>query len=70
MYPVLENAGPKALDDLKREVPPVYLMARTAALFKPLPPLGRSVAAVATLVASTTLVVFAAQRVFVRMSRT
>src|SRR5918994_2198934 len=29
MYPVLEGAGQKALDDLKREVPPVYLMART-----------------------------------------
>lgn len=69
MYPVLESAGPKALDDLKREVPPVFLLARTASLFEPLPPLGRSLAAVATLVASAALVAAVTQRALSRTSR-
>lgn len=40
MRPTLEAAGPTALRDLRREAPPVYLIARIAAAFKPLPPPG------------------------------
>ena len=46
MEETLEQAGPEALDDLRREAPPVWAMASLAGLFRPLPPLGRSLAAV------------------------
>lgn len=48
VYEVLGSAGEGARQDLRREAPPMYAMARLAALFRPLPPLGRGVAAVAT----------------------
>ncbi len=48
MYEVLSFAGEQAKEDVQREVPPMYAMARIAALFQPLPPLGRGVAAVVT----------------------
>ena len=59
MYPVLREAGAKALDDVKRDAPPIYAMARMANIFKPLPPIGRSLAAIVTLLASAALVVVA-----------
>src|ERR671911_2568827 len=52
MEPTLASAGPTALRDLRREVPPVYLLARTASAFRPLPPAGRAAAAVGILLAS------------------
>lgn len=48
MAEVLSLAGPRAARDLRREVPAVYALARLAALFHPLPPLGRGIAATAT----------------------
>lgn len=52
MQPTLAAAGPGALRDLRREAPPLYALAYLAAAFKPLPPLGRSLLAVGTLVGS------------------
>lgn len=47
MDDTLGQAGQVARQDFKRAMPPVYAMARLAAVFRPLPPLGRGVAAVA-----------------------
>jgi hypothetical protein len=44
-YDLLSFAGEQAKRDFLREVPPMYVMARLAALFRPLPPLGRGIAA-------------------------
>jgi hypothetical protein len=44
-YDLLSFAGEQAKRDFLREVPPMYAMARLAALFRPLPPLGRGIAA-------------------------
>jgi len=59
MQPTLSAAGPMALQDLRREAPPVYALAQMAAAFRPLPPLGRSLAAVGTLLVSAAVVGFA-----------
>jgi hypothetical protein len=40
-YEVLDRAGPTAKRDLLREAPPMYAMARMAAMLEPLPPLAR-----------------------------
>jgi hypothetical protein len=56
---VLSQSGGYARTDFRREVPPMYAMARLAGLFRPLPPLGRGVAAVATSLAAVALVVLA-----------
>ena len=48
MKSTLEDAGVTALRDLRHQAPPVYLLAQMAAVFKPLPPLGRSAAAAGT----------------------
>ncbi len=45
---ILDLAGREARRDFRRELPPVYALARLAALFRPLPPLGRGIAAAAT----------------------
>jgi hypothetical protein len=58
MAPTLSSAGPTALHDLRREAPPVYALARMADAFKPLPPLVRTAAAVAVLLASVAAVGF------------
>lgn len=42
-------AGPEAVRDLRREAPPVWLLAEVAGRFRPLSPLGRGIASVATL---------------------
>src|SRR5262249_52159442 len=41
MDEVLGAAGEPALRDLRREMPPVYALAKLAAAFRPLPPLAR-----------------------------
>lgn len=46
MHEVLGAAGPSAERDMMMTAPPVYGLARVAAVFRPLPPLGRGVAAV------------------------
>jgi hypothetical protein len=55
----LSEAGGYARTDFRREVPPMYAMARLAALFRPLPPLGRGVAAVVSSLAAMAVVVLA-----------
>lgn len=49
MYRILGLAGREARRDVRREVPPLYLIAKTADLFRPLPPRARSAAAAAVL---------------------
>jgi hypothetical protein len=46
MSEILDFAGREARQDVLRELPPVYALARLAALLRPLPPLGRGIAAV------------------------
>lgn len=48
MYQVLERSGPTAKRDVLRQAPPMYAMARIADLYRPLPPLARGLAAMAT----------------------
>ena len=45
MYELLSFSGPQAKQDVRRELLPMYAMARLAAFFRPLPPLGRGLAA-------------------------
>lgn len=45
---VLAESGGYARTDFAREVPPMFALARLARVFAPLPPLGRGVAALAT----------------------
>ncbi len=59
MKPTLEGAGVTALQDLRREVPPIYVLASLASAFKPLPPLGRTLAATGTLLAAAAAIGFA-----------
>jgi hypothetical protein len=47
-YEVLDLAGQEAKRDFRRELAPVYLLARLAALFRPLSAFGRGIAAIAT----------------------
>ncbi|MDQ4105628.1 MAG: hypothetical protein M3157_00425 [Actinomycetota bacterium] len=54
-YEILGASGDVARRDLLREVPPMYAVARLANLFHPLPPLGRGVAAMATVAAGLTM---------------
>lgn len=49
MYGVLEGSGPTAKRDVLRQAPPMYAMARIADLYRPLPPLARGLAAMATM---------------------
>lgn len=56
MYEILGLAGDQARRDILREAPPVYALARLADLFRPLPPLGRGIAATATVALSMVLI--------------
>ena len=47
-YEVLDLAGQEAKEDFRRELAPIYLLVRLATLFRPLPPFGRGIAAIAT----------------------
>lgn len=49
MDEMLDLSGPTARRDVARQAPPLYAMARLASLFKPFPPLGKGVAAIATI---------------------
>jgi hypothetical protein len=62
MWETLHAAGPVALRDVARQAPPIWLTGRLAALFRPLPPLGRGVAAAALLAGVGTGGVIAWQR--------
>ncbi|GAC1535380.1 MAG: hypothetical protein NVS2B9_00570 [Myxococcales bacterium] len=52
---VLAESGGYARDDFAREVPPMFAMARLARVFAPLPPVGRAVAAMATVMGTVAL---------------
>jgi Iodothyronine deiodinase len=54
---VLRQSGGYALTDFRRQVPPMYALARLATAFKPLPALGRGIAAVATALGAVALAV-------------
>jgi hypothetical protein len=56
-YEVLNEAGEVAKRDLRKEAPPMYVMARLAALLRPLPPLWRGAVATAVSVGAAALVV-------------
>jgi hypothetical protein len=45
MHETLSASGPKARRDALRQAPPLYALAALARLFRPLPPIGRGVAA-------------------------
>jgi hypothetical protein len=47
MDETLDRAGEEARQDFLRAVPPAYVLIRLAARFRPLPPLGRGIAALA-----------------------
>jgi Iodothyronine deiodinase len=55
---VLRQSGGYALTDFRRQAPPMYALARIASIFKPLPSLGRGVAAVATALGAIALAAF------------
>jgi hypothetical protein len=63
-YEILDLAGPRAKRDTLWGAPPMYLMASVARIFRPLPPLGRGIAAMATImVATVALIGLAAQAI-------
>ncbi|MBI2931198.1 MAG: hypothetical protein HYY16_06070 [Planctomycetes bacterium] len=66
MAEVLTQAGRTAVRDVRRQVPPLWFMARVASLFRPLPPLARGIAAAGVFllgaVGITALVVTAVRR--------
>lgn len=66
MYEMLNMAGPQAKRDVLTEVPPMYAMARLAALFRPLPPLARGIAAIMTSTIAIGAIVGALRQVWVR----
>lgn len=49
-YEVLDHAGEQAKQEFKQEMPQVYILARAASAFKPLPPFWRSIATIASAV--------------------
>lgn len=55
MREVLDRAGPQATQDIRRELPGVYPLLCLAALFRPLPPLARGVAALVTVAVVVTV---------------
>ncbi len=69
-YEVLDFAGQEAKEDFRRELAPIYLLVRFAALFRPLPPFGRGIAAIATSVFGLAAVLAGLGCLLERWSRT
>lgn len=67
IHDILDSAGSVAKRDFLREAPPMYAMARLAALFGPLPPLGRGSAAVASSAVGLTVALIGLRRMIKRM---
>lgn len=65
---VLAESGGYARTDFAREVPPVFAMARLARVFAPLPPLGRGVAALATVMGTLALAAFGIRALIKRLA--
>jgi hypothetical protein len=68
-YEVLDLAGQEAKEDFRRELAPIYLLVRLAALFRPLSPFGRGIAAIATSVLGLAAVLAVLARLLERRSR-
>lgn len=66
MYEVLGLAGQRALEDVRREAPPMYVMARLASVFGPLPPLGRGIVAMLTMLVGIAALVAGLRRLTMR----
>ncbi len=69
-YEVLDFAGQEAKEDFRRELAPIYLLVRLAALFRPLSPFGRGIAAIATSVFGLAAVLAGLGCLLERWSRT
>lgn len=59
MYEILSLAGPVARRDVARKLPPMYGLARLAAVFRPLSPFARAMTATALALAALALLVVA-----------
>lgn len=57
MYEILSLAGPVARRDVARKLPPMYGLARLAAVFRPLPPFARAMVATGLAMAVLALLV-------------
>jgi hypothetical protein len=66
MDEVPDLAGQQARRDVRREAPPMYLMARLASEYRPLPPLGRGIAAMISLPACIVGVVAGVRLMMIR----
>jgi len=62
MYEILGFAGKPARRDVAREVPPMYGIVHLAALFRTLPPLGRSLAAITIAMAGMLVLITSVRR--------
>lgn len=62
MHEILEESGPVARHDVLKQMSPMDAMARLARMFKPLPPMGRSLAAMSVSFAALGLIGWAALR--------
>lgn len=62
MWETLERSGPTALHDVQREAPPMWLSARVASLFRPLPPTARGLIGLAVTMAVPIVLLFAARK--------
>jgi hypothetical protein len=62
MYEILGFAGKPARRDVAREVPPMYGIVRLAALFRTLPPLGRSIPAITIAMAGMRVLITSVRR--------
>ncbi len=68
-YEVSDLAGQEAKQDFRRELAPIYLLVRLAALFRPLPPFGRGIATIATSVLGLAAVLAGLGRLLAHRSR-
>jgi hypothetical protein len=62
MDEILSFAGGYARTDVMRQAPPVYGMARLAGMFRPLPPLARTLAAMAVVIGATAVILTGLRR--------
>lgn len=66
MDEVPDLAAQQASRDVRREAPPMYLMARLASEYRPLPPLGRGIAAIISLLLGMVGMLAGVRRLMIR----
>jgi hypothetical protein len=66
MDEVPDLAGQQARRDVRCQTPPMYLMARLASVYRPLPPLGRGIAAMISLLLGMVGLVAGVRRLMIR----